>query len=151
MPSRPPHPPKVEIIENQSFQDQNTNSESSSLEDLNGNCARSLPIISLPCSLPFQDHLLSKNIVLTLETLFPGRSECAGSSPLSPMNNLFKTIFQVKLLYRVKELCLMGNLSSECAEHSISSDTNKWPFLDYLLNKTITLTCQILSHRRSEQ
>ena len=38
----------------------------------------------------------------------------AKSSPVSPVNGIFKTIFWLKLFYWIDELCVSGNLNDEC-------------------------------------
>ena len=61
-------------------------------------------------------------------------NEYADSLPMSPMSSHFKTIFHVELHW-LKEPCLLGNLDNE---HAVfPSVTNKWPFQDLLLSKTI--------------
>ena len=72
---------------------------------------------------PCQDHFLNKNIISTLWAQFPGRSEqwmCrAECSSVSLTNGIFKTIFQVKVSYKLNHICLLGDLNNECAESPI--------------------------------
>ena len=82
--------------------------------------------MSLTDKLPLQDHLLSAT-VLTHRVLPPNRyydswrpEQWAKAFPVLPTNALFKTIFWVKLLYQMDELCLPGDLNNECAEHRLS-------------------------------
>ena len=49
---------------------------------------------------------------------------------VSPTSGLFKTIFEVKLLYQLDELCLPGDLNNQYAQLRIPNITDKQPSED---------------------
>ena len=65
---------------------------------------------------PFQDHHLRKISSWLGEFCFQGdlKNEHVDSSPVSLMNSLFRAIFQVKLLYKLDKLHLLGSLNNDC-------------------------------------
>ena len=92
---------------------------------------------------PFQGHLLSKSIILTHQALSPGtpKNEQAESSPVSPINCLFKTISPVKLSYWCNDLCLQGDQTKQCAQSSPVSPMNS-PFKTFS-SKTMVMTSSV--------
>ena len=75
----------------------------------------------------FQHHLLSKTIILTQWAL------SLGILP-SVTDSIFKTIFRVTQLYRLSELCLLGELTMNVQSRFFSMVANKWPIQNYLLS-----------------
>ena len=70
------------------------------------------------------------------------------TSPMSPMNSLFKTIFWVKLSFWLDMSFLLRLLNSKQVEQNLHNVTDKWLFQDDLPSKTIVLTLQALSPER---
>ena len=82
-----------------------------------------LPCVSDEC--PLQDHFLIKPIALTWYILSPGRPEwTCWSFPMSVINAVYKTIFQVSLSYWLNGLFLPEARNNECKEVSFVSPMN---------------------------
>ena len=60
------------------------------------------------------------NLCLTAVALFPGRPKQMCKGFPSMMNGLFKTIFQVKISYRLDQLLLLGDLNNQSVCVSLS-------------------------------
>ena len=87
----------------------------------------------------FQDHLLSRTIIMTWWALSPRRpnNECAESSQVSLINSLFKTIFQVE---HHKLKAMSPGRPEQWMCRGFPTVIDERPFQDHLLSKTISST-----------
>ena len=97
-----------------------------------------LPCVSDKC--PWQNHLLSKPIILTQWALSVGRPEwiCRGF-PVSMLNAFYKTIFWVSLLYWLDELspgsAAQTSRGFPFSVMNVLYETIFWVTLSYQCNK----------------